>query len=305
MNPLISIIVPAFNRANTIARTINSILLQTYSDFEIIVVEDGSTDETIKVLQQFTDMRLKIIYHDTNKGVTAAKNTGLNNIHGEWFTILDSDDEIIPKALEIMMKIPLEKDSTVTAVTCNCTDTRTGKFSGKGLAFEGYVDFNTLITECEGEFWGITKTELLLNDRFNEDLWGFERTLWFKINERANRYYIHEALRIYHTEGNDRVSKVHSSLEKTSNHYQALSEETYYLQVLKTYLPKSLAKDCLWAVIYLRADNKKEFANFYFNYLRKMNKYNLYKALSFFVYYSHPFIIRQGIKFWKSVRLKK
>src|SRR5665213_683486 len=290
MNPLISIIVPAFNRANTIARTINSILLQTYSDFEIIVVEDGSTDETIKVLQQFTDMRLKIIYHDTNKGVTAAKNTGLNNIHGEWFTILDSDDEIIPKALEIMMKIPLEKDSTVTAVTCNCTDTRTGKFSGKGLAFEGYVDFNTLITECEGEFWGITKTELLLNDRFNEDLWGFERTLWFKINERANRYYIHEALRIYHTEGNDRVSKVHSSLEKTSNHYQALSEETYYLQVLKTYLPKSLAKDCLWAVIYLRADNKKEFANFYFNYLRKMNKYNLYKALSFFVYYSHPFI---------------
>src|SRR5665213_1460293 len=139
MNPLISIIVPAFNRANTIARTINSILLQTYSDFEIIVVEDGSTDETIKVLQQFTDMRLKIIYHDTNKGVTAAKNTGLNNIHGEWFTILDSDDEIIPKALEIMMKIPLEKDSTVTAVTCNCTDTRTGKFSGKGLALVSYT----------------------------------------------------------------------------------------------------------------------------------------------------------------------
>jgi glycosyltransferase involved in cell wall biosynthesis len=305
MNPLISVIVPTFNRAKTISRTIDSILNQTYQNFEIIIVDDGSEDATQEILKKYSDIRLRIFHHKHNKGVTAAKNTGLNNIHGEWFTILDSDDEIIPEALEIMIKIPLEKDSTITAITCNCTDTSTGTFSGKGLTFDRYVDFNTLITQCEGEFWGITKTELLLNDRFNERLWGFEGILWFKTNERANRYYIHEALRIYHTEGNDRVSKVHFSLEKISNHYQALSEETYYLQVLKTYWPKSLAKDCLRAVIYLKADKKKEFANFYFNYLRKMNKYNLYKPLSFFVYYSHPFIIRQGIKFWKSVRLKK
>ena len=200
-NPLISIITSTFNRAKTIGRAIDSILEQTYGNFEIIVVEDGSTDETKSILQMYTDERIKIIYHDINKGVTAAKNTGLNNISGEWFTFLDSDDEMLPDALETMMRIPLEKDATVNAVTCNCIDTNTGKFSGKGLMFDQYVDFKAIIKNCSGEFWGLTKTELLLDDRFNERLAGYENTLWFKINDRAKRYYIPHALRLYHSEG--------------------------------------------------------------------------------------------------------
>jgi len=300
--PLISIIVPTFNRAKTIARTIDSILLQTYQNLEIIIIEDGSQDETMEVLEKYTDNRIRIIQHEHNKGVTGAKNTGLNSIHGEWFTILDSDDEIISQALETMIQVPLEKDPEVNAVMCNCLDISTDNFSGKGLQSDQYVNFKTLITGCQGEFWGITKTELLLNDRFNERLWGFESTLWYKIDKRAKRYYIHKALRIYHTEGNDRVCNVpHFSLEKTSNHYQALSEETHYLEVLKTYWPDSLAKDCLRAVIYLKANKKKEFANFYFKYLKKIKKRHLYKIISFLVYHSNAFIISKSIKFWKQL----
>ena len=105
-NPLISIITPTFNRGKTVARAIDSILEQTYGNFEIIVVEDGSTDETKSILQRYNDKRVRIIHHDLNKGVTAAKNTGLNNISGEWFTFLDSGDEMLPDALETMMRIP-------------------------------------------------------------------------------------------------------------------------------------------------------------------------------------------------------
>lgn len=297
MKPMVSVIIPTYNRAKTIARTINSVLSQTYDNFEIIIVEDGSTDETISLLKQFTDNRIRVIFHDVNKGVTAAKNTGLNDIRGEWFTILDSDDEIIPEALEEMMRIPLEIDKTVNAITCNCIDTGTSELSGKGLAADQSVDFKFLISQCTGEYWGLTKTDLLLTDRFNERLGGFESTLWMKINERANRYYVHKGLRIFHTEGNDRVSKIPQSIEKISKHYQVLSEESHYLGILKRYLPDQFASDCLLAVLYLIADNKKGNAQFYYNCLKEFPGHRLYKIISFFSYRSNSFIMKKCIKY--------
>lgn len=301
MNPLITIIIPTFNRAATISRTIDSILNQTYQNFEIVVVDDGSVDETSEILAKYDDNRIRIILHDLNKGVTAAKNTGLNNIEGDWFTILDSDDEIVSQALEVMINVALQLDNEVTAVTCNCIDSSTGKFSGSGLDFDQYVDFRTIVTNCHGEFWGITKTELLQNDRFNERLSGFESVLWYKIYERSKRYYVHQALRIYHTTGTDRIS-VNVSPKKKSNDYQALSEETQYLKLLKEYKPDSFAKGCLEAVIYLKADNKKKFARFYFQYLKKLENYRLHKIISFFTYYSNPIMVNLGIKFWKTIK---
>ena len=282
MKPLVSVIIPTFNRATTVARTIDSVLLQTYDNFEIIVVEDGSSDDTLSVLKKYNDNRIRIIPHEVNKGVTAAKNTGLNNIRGEWFTILDSDDEIVADALEIMMQVPLKKDGTVTAVSCNCIDTSTGVFSGSGLDHDQYIDFETVLHVCVGEYWGLTKTSLLLKDRFNEKLGGFESTLWFKMNERAKRYYVHNALRIYHTEGDDRVSKIPPSIKKISTHFQALSVEEHYLEILKKYLPGTFAKDCLRAIMYLVADKKKAQAKFYYDYLKKADNYRLYKLISFF-----------------------
>ena len=106
MRPLVSVIIPTYNRAATIGRTIQSLQSQTYDNLDIIVVEDGSKDETLKLLDTISDKRLRVIRHEVNRGVTAAKNTGLNNIRGEWFTILDSDDEIVPNAIEMMMRIP-------------------------------------------------------------------------------------------------------------------------------------------------------------------------------------------------------
>ncbi len=305
MKPLVSVIIPTYNRAATIGRTIDSILQQGYDNFEIIVVEDGSNDDTVSLLKQYTDPRLKIVYHKVNKGVTAAKNTGLNNIRGEWFTILDSDDEIIPTALEDMMSIPLEKDGTINAVTCNCIDTSTNELSGKGLDADQYIDLNTLINICTGEFWGITKTELLLDDRFNERLGGYESTLWMKINERAKRFYVHKGLRIYHTEGDDRILKAPPSIQKMSKHYQALSEEKHYLELLRTYQPDTFVKDCFRAGMYLVADNKKECARFYYNYLKNIKNYRLYKLFSFFVYHSNAFLMSRGIGFLTTVKIIK
>ncbi len=90
-SPLISVIIPTYNRAEVLARAVQSVLEQSFTDFELLVVDDGSTDETASVLAQFFDTRLKIIRQE-NKGVSAARNAGLHVAKGDFFALLDSDD---------------------------------------------------------------------------------------------------------------------------------------------------------------------------------------------------------------------
>jgi len=108
--PLVSTIMATNNREKTIERAIASVLKQTYTNFELIIVDDGSTDNTSEVLNRFADPGIRIFKHEKNKEACAAKNTGLRNIRGEWFTTFDSDDEMITEAIETMISIPLSFD---------------------------------------------------------------------------------------------------------------------------------------------------------------------------------------------------
>lgn len=107
---LISVIIPSYNRAAILERAIRSVLDQQGPPFEIIVVDDGSTDETEKLVHQLFraagNMRplpLKFISQE-NRGVSAARNTGITNAQGEWLAFLDSDDEWLPGKLEAQMR---------------------------------------------------------------------------------------------------------------------------------------------------------------------------------------------------------
>jgi len=270
--PLVSIVMATYNRAGTIERAVNSVLGQTYPFIELIIVDDGSVDNTLEILGRYSHPSIRIIRHEKNKGVTAAKNTGLNEIRGEWFTILDSDDEMVKDAIMAMMRFPLEVDSTITAVTCNCIDTTTGKFSGTGPEREGLVTQDELMTKFHGEFWGLTKTELLGNDRFNEKLRGFESTLWYKIDDRARRYYYPKALRIYHTEGQDRIMKKKYDFEKDVQLYENLIEEQHFLLKQKKYDPSDFDYLCRTGLMIMRLAGKKSIAARYFDLLSGVNQ---------------------------------
>lgn len=265
--PLVSIVMAAYNRAATIERAVESVLKQTYPNIELIIIDDGSEDDTVNRVQKYLGTQIRLYKHDINKGVTAAKNSGLNQVKGEWFTILDSDDEIVPHAIERMMRIPLEKDPAVTAVTCNCIDTTTKALSGKGLENDQYIDVNTVMNTCKGEFWGITNTALLQGDRFNERLRGFEATLWFKIDDRARRYYCHEGLRIYHTEGDDRIMKSSYDYTKEVLLYQNLLLERAFLNKIKQYRPEEYHYLCRSGLIILRTAGKYDMARQYYQLL--------------------------------------
>jgi glycosyltransferase involved in cell wall biosynthesis len=102
--PLVSVIIPTYNRAHYVTETIQSVLDQSYQDFEIIVVDDGSTDNTREVIASFKEPRLKYLFQE-NQGVCAARNNGINASEGEYIKFLDSDDVLLKNALEKQVQV--------------------------------------------------------------------------------------------------------------------------------------------------------------------------------------------------------
>ncbi len=98
--PKVSVIIPTYNRAKLLPRAVNSVLNQTFKDFELIIVDDASTDNTEEVVKTFKDSRIKYIKHRINKGGAAARNTGIKASKGEYIAFLDDDDEWLPLKLE-------------------------------------------------------------------------------------------------------------------------------------------------------------------------------------------------------------
>jgi glycosyltransferase involved in cell wall biosynthesis len=95
----VSVIIPVYNAEKYVAATIESVLSQTYANFEILIIDDGSPDNSIEVCQQFTDPRIKII-HQENRGLPGARNTGIRHAQGDYLAFLDADDIWLPTKLE-------------------------------------------------------------------------------------------------------------------------------------------------------------------------------------------------------------
>ena len=98
--PRISVVMPVYNRAGLVQRALRSVFAQTFSDFELIVVDDGSTDDLASALHQFPDPRLGLVRRERNGGIAAARNTGIRASRGAYVAFIDSDDEWLPKMLE-------------------------------------------------------------------------------------------------------------------------------------------------------------------------------------------------------------
>lgn len=103
MNPLISIIVPVYNAEKTLGRCVNSISSQTFQDWELLLIDDGSTDRSGKLCDEYAlrDQRIKV-FHKENGGVSSARNIGLNHAKGKWIMFCDADDELMENCLETL-----------------------------------------------------------------------------------------------------------------------------------------------------------------------------------------------------------
>ena len=109
----ISVIIPTYNRANLISNSIKSVLNQTYKNLEVIVVDDGSTDNTKEIIDKFEDERIKYIKLRENRGGSNARNIGIQNAKGKFISFQDSDDIYYPDKLETQFKNLIYKNSNL------------------------------------------------------------------------------------------------------------------------------------------------------------------------------------------------
>jgi len=119
MHPTVSVIIPTYNRAYCVTAAIDSVLHQTYKDVEIIVVDDGSTDNTQEVLSPYIKSGKIHYIRQQNAGVSAARNAGIRWAKGEWIACLDSDDQWLPNKLQRQMKVVDYSPVELGCVFCN------------------------------------------------------------------------------------------------------------------------------------------------------------------------------------------
>ena len=117
-SPRVSVIIPVYNRAHTLGRAVQSVLKQTFRDFEIIVVDDGSRDATMPTVEGFHDSRVRFLRHEQNRGAAAARNTGIRVARGEYLAFLDSDDEWLPEKLSDQIAL-LEDPAAGCLLSCS------------------------------------------------------------------------------------------------------------------------------------------------------------------------------------------
>ena len=173
---MISIIIPLYNKATSIKRTIHSVLSQSYTDFELIIINDGSTDNSAEIVnKQFYDKRIRYIYQD-NAGVSSARNRGIKEAIGEWILFLDADDILYPNALKILISILVFNTNIISGnfYSTDGNNKKTGvKLCKEGIIQNNYFSYYWKLFSIRAGCALINKN-LLIKYQFDESLSRFE-----------------------------------------------------------------------------------------------------------------------------------
>jgi succinoglycan biosynthesis protein ExoO len=115
MKPEVSIIIPTYNTEKYIAQALTSVFKQTHNNIEVILIDDASSDSTVKIATSFKDKRLKIIKNQQNRGVSYSRNRGIQQAQGNWIALLDSDDWYAPERLAKLLLIAQQRQADLIA----------------------------------------------------------------------------------------------------------------------------------------------------------------------------------------------
>lgn len=203
-NLCFSIIMPTYNRAAFLPKAIESVLAQKYTDWELIIVDDGSTDNTKEVVSQYGDSRITYIYQE-NAERSAARNNGINHAKGDYICFMDSDEYLYSERLEELSKA-IKNNSN--RIACYYTDIR---FEGcknyirTGIPFSFHVDNDELISRIIGAPQLCCASEILRKHQFNQALSiGEDTELLFRIAADYPLIYIPNQATVVEVEHEER-----------------------------------------------------------------------------------------------------
>ena len=216
MSTAVSVIIPTFNRAPVLERAVRSVLTQTHPAAEIIVVDDGSTDDTAECINHM-NAPLRYI-RQSNRGVSAARNTGIDSSFHDWIAFLDSDDEWRPQKLELQL---LAANSTHRPRLVHCDETwlRQGKplAQKKYHAKRGGDLFKDCLARCVISPSAALVHQSLLDcvGHFDESLPAAEDyDLWLRICARESVAFVPESLVIKYGGHNDQLSRTTAVIDQ-------------------------------------------------------------------------------------------
>lgn len=199
--PLISIVIPIYNVGQYIIKCLDSVFSQTFSNIEVILVDDCGTDNSMELVREYLSEhhmpQVRIIVHEKNRGLSAARNTGLENAKGDYVYFLDSDDCITDDCIEVLVKALGEReydvvmaDYRLVGMECDCSDLKLpqGGLVGNSAVLGAYAKglwyvmaWNKL---CRREF-------LIDNDLFFDEGYLHEDVIWnFKLACKAESLYV-------------------------------------------------------------------------------------------------------------------
>lgn len=221
MNDLVSIIMPSYNTGKYIADSINSVLAQTYPYWELLIVDDCSSDSTLNVIDNFHDSRIVLFKNRVNLGAAVSRNYALSKARGKWIAFLDSDDIWVPEKLEKQICFMKKNNYAFTF-----TDYRTcinGKWmpyinTGPNVVNErkmyDYCYFSTITVMYDREKIGLIQ---IANLRKNNDY-----AMWLQIIKKSNAYRLPECLSYYIK--HDRSVSSGSKVKLVKWHYKLFRE---------------------------------------------------------------------------------
>jgi glycosyltransferase involved in cell wall biosynthesis len=252
--PNISVIIPAYNCAETINETIDSVLSQTFIDFELLIINDGSTDATLNVISQVKDLRIKVFSY-TNAGGNVSRNRGINHAVGEFISFLDADDIWTPDKLATQLQALKENPTTKVAYSWTDYIDENGKFvsSGTHISLNGNVYEQLLVKNFleNGSNPLICKDALLAVGGFDESLVaGQDWDMWLRLAREFNFVAVPYVQILYRISANSlscNLARQEKACLQVLNKAYTTSPES--LQYLKAYSFANLYKYLTWKAL--------------------------------------------------------
>ena len=231
--PKVSVIIPCFNQGQYIDEAVESVLSQTLQDFEIIIVNDGSTDKfTINKLKSYNKPKCKVI-HTNNQGLSSARNNGIIAASGEYILPLDADDKISLKYLEEAVNI-LDRESEIGIVYCEVEffGDKTGRWNLPDFSVERILVMNMII--CSALF---RKSDYMKTKGYNPNmLYGWEDwDFWLSLIEKGIKVYKLSDVHFFYRIKNENSMKINLDMSEEKQKY---CYKTIYLNHYDFYINK-------------------------------------------------------------------
>ncbi len=258
----VSIVIPTRNRISLLQRAIQSVLLQTYNDWELLIVDDASTDKTESYFQHYKNDRLKYIRLDKKSGGAVARNTGIREAQGKLVAFLDDDDEWLPEKLKKQVECLFKNKDCGICYTGRKIVTNGDSIAGltKSYSFKSAPNGNHFRAIMSDNFVGVTSSViiprniLLQLNGFDEKLPCYQDyDLFIRILKNYIAIGINEPLVNYYIESNiEHVSFTHKKVIIASEYLIEKYKDEHYCNLLKKALTRIKIKKMMKSVVFAK-----------------------------------------------------